>query len=269
MNSLQSIGGRTRAICTGILLTALISLSLIGALVVQWGSAHDENGNGDVIRTSLATRDTLGPGTIKQGLVAPYTPAPGQDIVRSRDFGLWSYVATRETTGLNADLSYQFKTASDLREYVAMNRERAAWLASAGGEVDVLVTFRRLLSPAEFREWAADCGIDVSQVSVRLAAVGGVPGTLTISGRKGDPLPQAALEKGQKKLPPVQGVYSVRGKASASMLSALLLEPLVFVADVTPTLTRLDLIGAGIPGAQDATIACESPFDEMEKLAVR
>lgn len=248
MSFSQPKGGRKLTVQTGLLLTVLVSVSLLGAAVVEWGRAYD---TGDA-----STVKTLVPGIL-------LTPDPS--VVHSRDYGLWGYVVTRGAGGLVVDLSYRHDTASDLKEYVAMNDENASNLSRAGGMVDVLVTFRWPVKPGEFRRWVVARGLEAVLVSLRLSGVDGVHGTLTVAGRAGDPLPQDKLDAGANNLPPIEGVYSVRGSVPAELLPDMVSDPAVFVADVAPTLTRMDMVASGIPGAQDAPIHCESPFEEAAK----
>jgi hypothetical protein len=181
---------------------------------------------------------------------------------------LWGYTARQIASGLSVDLHYLHGTLRDLNDYAALNKERAGKLAQSGGVVDLLITFRQPLKPTAFRKWVLASSMDATVASVRLQSLTGARGTLTITRRESDPLPQDDLDKVSKSLPTVEGVYSVRGKVAAEQLSTIATDPMVFIVDVTPTLVRLDLVDAGVPGASEATINAESPFTEMEKLGL-
>lgn len=256
MSFSQPTGGRKLTVRTSLVLTVLVCVSLLGAVVVEWNSPPPTNPT------------PIGNTLVPVGATAAVTlPTPDPSIVRSRDYGLWGYVATRNTQGLAVDLKYNYNTAKELKDYVAMNDKRITALANDGGMVDVLVTFKWPVKPGDFRTWAAKRGLEAALVSLRLSGKGGVHGTLTVAGRAGDPLPQDKLDAVgiESTLPPIEGVYSVRGSVPAGVLPTMVADPAVFVADVTPTLTRIDMVASGIPDAQEAPIHCESPFDDAAK----
>jgi hypothetical protein len=261
MRSSQSGGGRKSFKGTGLLLTVLVSLSLVGALATQWAGSP----------LGLVTPAASPAASPDQQGVAPgvkSTPKAEPGVVLSRDYGLWGYTARQIGSGLSVDLHYLHGTLRDLNDYVALNKERAGKLSQSGGVVDVLVTFRHPLEPTAFRKWVLGSGMGATVASVRLQSLTGARGTLTITRRESDPLPQGDLDKVRKSLPTVEGVYSVRGEVVAERLSAIASDPVVFIVDVTPTLVRLDLTNAGVPGASEATINAESPFTEMEKFGL-
>ena len=263
MDSSQPKARRAPITGTQLLLTVLVSVALVGALVTQWVRP---NSSSATPVSSTTPRISLN----QQGMLpdGPSSTPDSHGVVFSRDYRLWSYVATRRASGLSVDVSYIHGTASDLEEFVVVNKERAGVLARSGGVVDVLVTFRSLIEPDAFREWVPARGLDARLVSLRLQEAGGARGTLTVAARKDDPLPQDALRPGSGDLPPALGVYSVRGFIPAERLPDLASDPTVFVADVTLTLARLELIESNIPGAKDAAVNAESPFADMEELGL-
>src|SRR4051812_803016 len=121
MSFSQPTGGRKLTVRTSLVLTALVSVSLLGALVVEWSSPPSPSTDG------TPTSNTLVP--VSQATVDP-------SVVLRRDYGLWGYVATRGTGGLSVDLNYRYNTAADLKDYVVMNDKRISDLAHAGGVVD-------------------------------------------------------------------------------------------------------------------------------------
>ncbi|HKP52004.1 MAG TPA: hypothetical protein VJ183_05055 [Chloroflexia bacterium] len=261
MHFSQPKAGQASFTGTQFLLTLLVSVALVGALVTQW------------VRPGASSNAPLSPTTPRpplnqQGMLPGGQTPDAHGVVFSRDYRLWSYVATRGTSGLSVIVSYIHGTEDDLQDFVALNNQRAGALALAGGVVDVLVTFRSLMEPDEFREWVPARGLDARLVSLRLQAAGGARGTLTVAAQKDNPLPEDSLRSGAGSLPPALGVYSVRGFIPAERLPDLTSNPAVFVADVTLTLARLELLDANIPGAKDAAVNAESPFSELEELGM-
>lgn len=257
----QPNAGQASFTGTQLLLTLLVSVALVGALVTQWVRP---GANSDAPLSGTTTRLPLN----QQGMLPGGQTPDTHGVVFSRDYHLWSYVATQSTTGLSVSVSYIHGTADDLQDFVVLNNQRAGTLALAGGVVDVLVTFRSLMDPDAFREWVSARGLDARLVYLRLQAAGGAHGTLTIAARKDNPLPEDALRPEGGKLPPALGVYSVRGSIPAERLPGLTSDPAVFIADVTLTLARLELLDANIPGAKDAAVNAESPFDHLEELGM-
>ena len=199
MSFSQPTGGRKLTVRTSLVLTVLVSVSLLGALVVEWSTPPPS--------TVVTPIQTLVP--VSQPTVDP-------SVVFRRDYALWGYVATRGTGGLSVDLNYRYKTEQP-EDYVAMNDQRISDLAHSGGTVDVMVTFKWPVKPGDFRKWAVARGLVAALVSLRLAGKAGVHGTLTVAGSMGDPLPQDKLDSaGGSSLPSIEGVVdSVRGSAPA------------------------------------------------------
>ena len=245
---------------TQVLLTVLVSVALLGAVATQWVRRDP--------RTASPTASSTPRVSLNQQGMIPGGPSNGgEGVVFSRDYILWGYVATRTPSGMTVNLTCNCDTATELHEFAAMNKERALELAQAGGTVDVQVTFRSLLSPELFRKWVAASGMSAKFASLRLDA-GGARGTLTIAGQGDDPLPQEALDASRGTVSMPLGVYSVRGFVPAGRLPNLVSNARVFVADVTPTLARLDLEATDTPGAKDASIHVASPFDTLEDLGL-
>lgn len=261
----QPARGRKSLTSTGILLTVLVSVSFVGALATQWVEPHVETATPTPSPGASRSPQGVVPGTT---LTSTSTPTLEPGVVLRRDFGLWGYVARKVGSGLSVDPHYLHGTLRDLEDYVALNKERAGKLALAGGMVDTLITFRWPLEPDLFRRWVLERRLDATLSSLRLQTLTGARGTLTVAGRNDDPLPQDALDKLNSNSVPIAGVYSVRGKVPAGQLAAITSDPIVFVADVTPTLARLDLADAKVPGAHEATISAESPFTEMEEFGL-
>jgi hypothetical protein len=261
MRSSQPGGGRKSFSGTGLILTVLVSVSLIGALATQWAGSSFYLVTPEASPAPSPTQQELVPGSKTAATLEP-------GIILKRDYGLWGYTVRQVASRLSVDLHYLHGTLGDLSDYAALNKEKASKLAQSAGVVDVLITFRQPIEPTAFRKWVLGSGVEAKVASVRLQSLAGARGTLTITRSESDPLPQDALDKVSKSLPTVEGVYSVRGEVAAGRLTAIASDPMVFIVDVTPTLARLDLADAGVPGAHEVTINAESPFTEMEKFGL-
>jgi hypothetical protein len=64
------------------------------------------------------------------------------------------------------------------------------------------------------------------------------------------------------------GVFGVECTVSVEQLLEIADDPLVFLADVTPTWVRRDLAEAGIAGAMQAPVSVDYPYGWMERLGM-
>lgn len=245
---------------TPVLLTILVCIAFLGALVIEWSRPTVSTG------VPSAAPATAGP------FLSVVSSRSRQDLTQrlilSRDFELWHYDVTASESGLSMDVGYIHGSKDDLYRFVEMNRASAADLARKGGEVDVLITFRKLIAPDLFRRWAQLRALKIQFAALRLREEGGSRGTLTVAARSDDPLPQERIDAVRGKLPEVMGVYSTRATVPAESLPDLVADPAIFVADVTPTLARLDFTSQGYVSATTATVNADSPFPEMEELGI-
>lgn len=208
---------------------------------------------------------------------APPQPKP----IPAHDFGTWSYTAGREDDGaLVIHVRYDDRSIAGLRAYATANRTLAQQLAREGGQAEVQITFRAPVSPDEFRTWAASTGLKVKTVTLRTVEGDGRRSTLGVHPQATDPLPQAAIDRrlasvsqtqrSGKLIGPltVQGVITVTASVDAKRLPSIAGDPRVFLADVTPAVTRRALTTAGVSDAARGTVFVKPPFWQMEDLGL-
>jgi|GEM_PF-5140467 len=185
------------------------------------------------------------------------TPRPTEPVllVRQRVFTSWSYKAIKEEDGIpSAEIRFDDSSVRGILAFAAENRELATQLALSGGQVDIEVTFHRLLSTDAYRAWAATAGISYFQSAHLLARDrnDGPPPQIGVISKSNDPLPlenfSQALEATDRGYGPadVRGVDSFKGRVDASRLPSLIADPQVFLVDVTKNIVRSDLRDARV-----------------------
>lgn len=186
-------------------------------------------------------------------------------LLRRQVFGTWEYRALRSNlTGLKIVIDYKHDTPEDIQSYAAAAESLITDVVQAGGRADVAISFMPPLPPDQFRAWALQKGLQVTQAQLAVGAPGSSGGTLMIGGAPNDPLPQESLQKFAYS--GMGGVFGVYGNVDVSQLSALANDPHVFLADVTPAWARLDLLQAGVIDASQADIQLSLPYGYMEIL---
>lgn|GEM_PF-2316581 len=203
---------------------------------------------------------------------------PTLEEVLERDYGTWSYIAGRSSSaGMGASIRYDISSVAALNAYALANRALAAELVTRGGEVEVYITFRTYLAPAQFRAWVAANGATVKRSMLRTIYPDGQLGTVGQGTHPGDtePLPQHRLDQALNPTPrgtrpTLRGLYWTLITVQATQLPGIVADPLVFLADVTPNVVREDLAAAGWEGVAQAIIDVNpnSPFYMMEELGL-
>ena len=217
--------------------------------------------------------------TIWLPTVTPNPPAQTTGTVlvpersMERDYGAWSFGAASATGyGVSAMVKYDHDSVQSLIDYALANRALATQLATRGGQVEVRITFNTFVTPEEFREWVATRGLTIQRSTLRTAGPNGREGTMGQGAHEGDtgPLPEERLYDMVDPGWAIRGVYFTIATVDAIRLPELALDPLVFVADLTPYKVRDELIAAGWPGAEQATvyIDAETPFWAIEDLGL-
>ncbi len=207
----------------------------------------------------------------------PRFPTSEAREVKRGEFGSWRYSATRFGDGaVAASVSANIDTVQALRVYAADNRALAGELAQQGGEARVDVSFRTYLSPDQFRAWVLKNGLHVTQVIIRITDANGpdITAAHLVRPDDTDPLPASSvadLVNNPGGVGPftLRGIYSARGIAAADKLPQIAADPLVFVADVTTSVTARELKKSGFGDVNlDFVLVDSSPFFEMERLGL-
>jgi hypothetical protein len=172
---------------------------------------------------------------------------------------------------ISAGVRYNADTIDDLFAYAEANRQLASQLAAGGGEVEIYITFRTYVEPEQFRSWARTIGLKATWSAIRI--VTDVNAVIGVEGYENDPLPQVVYEEQlrpfseeaqrepQRAIREIKGIYYTFGSVPADKLIQIANDPLVFIADVTPNIVRQELIKAGIPGAEQASVGIGTTFD--------
>lgn len=210
--------------------------------------------------------------------------AQPQEVGRG-DYGSWSYVAVRLEQGLYAYIRYDDSSIQALNAYVQTNRELANQLAASTGEMRIDITFRTPVEIDKFRAWATQAGLRDEQSDLRTVDGDGRIGTVSFNYPRhlqasphNEPLPQANLNdwlnarKSNRSDIVLQGVFHARGKVDSNRLPLIALDPLVYLADVTPNIVRRDLVAAGVADAEDVVgvynYDLRHPFWRMDELGL-
>lgn len=200
------------------------------------------------------------------------TPPSNQEVAQG-NFGSWNYRAVRMNgQQIVAGINFDSSSVATLNAYATSNRAQATELATRGGEVNVHITFRTYVAPAQFRSWATAIGLRVERSDIRLVQ-NGKDAVIGIGGTESDPLSQASLDEVLQLLiddganiSTVRGVYFTIGTINASQLPLLAADPLVYLPDVTINVVRNELIAAQVPGAEQADIGINFPVTPFWKM---
>ncbi len=187
------------------------------------------------------------------------------ETVREQDYGVWSYGATRsEFDPLHANVNYRHNSVQDLKAYVEVNKALLPQVVNLGGRVDVAVTFVYPMKADWFRQWAKENKFQVDSAQID------VGGTMSISGKPDDPLPQDNINNlmGGFFSGNGDGVFGTYGDVAALSLAKLVAEPKVFLVDVTPAWVRNDLAQAGITEQLKEPVSVALPYGWMERLGL-
>lgn len=277
----------------GLVVVALITWLLLGYLAKpsQGGSSSQILAGNDVpvptipgaVATIPWTPVPIGPTVVEPTLVMPTTSVVNAtptlvvpDETLDKDYGTWQFRAARHhELGISVIVSYDDRSTAGLGAYAQVNRTFADQLAATDGEVPVSITFRGFFEPDAFHTWATKVGIHVAQMDTRVRDAQGMEGTLSSSPPDGVPLDRARIEASlepQKKLAggpgTIIGVYYLRGTVAANQLPKIAGDTRVFLADVTETVVRKELIAAGWKDAEKAVVRVDPPhpFAKIEEL---
>ena len=198
--------------------------------------------------------------------------SPEYVTVRTQDFGVWSYSATRsDTEPLHATINYRHDSVEDLKAYAVANKALLPQVVNLGGRAEVAVTFVYPVSVVWFRDWAKgnEFLVDSTQLAVSGPGSGGT--TVSISGTANEPLPQDKLGSLMGGFFSNDGgvVFGTYGDIDASRLSKLAFDPQVFMVDVTPAWVRHDLAQAGVHEQLQDRAQVALPFGWMERLGLQ
>ena len=270
------------------LLVILLAGGILGALlqnnadrqrVTQPQAANSATPPPQITSTALPsaipTYDTPAPVSTPQPS-ATREPTPAIEILREHDFGAWKYVASRGgDAGLYAWVSYNSGSIAGIQAFADANRILANQLASGSGEVQIDLTFRDYVAPAQFRTWAASMGLQVADSGVRFIEHSGMRGTLGLPAQGSDFLPQGPIDDLLTTTDPnrgapltLRGVFYTRGSINAQQLTAIAADPLVFLPDVTANIVHNELREIGIPNADTVRANAGSPFYQMEDFGL-
>ena len=174
------------------------------------------------------------------------------------------------------------KTPDDLRYYAQTSQTRGEALLQSGvNNLYVWVTFRRVLSIEEFKDFVAQYGLDVKHYTIR--AYGEKGDRITIEGGPQDGVIVPAMydrviesvqvhENGKAQ---IGGVFDVKALVQSSAYRKLLVDSRVFIVDVTATLAYQELVSRKITSMTWAEYANRvqlgmtyGPFWNMEKLGL-
>ncbi len=246
-----------RAVFGGFVVAAGLALAVVVALFI--GSI-------------TAAAPSAGSGTQTQNFP---TVAPDQESqveastqVAAQNFSSWEYSTIRFTYGgdLRTNIYYNHDSISDIQNYVAANKALLADVVRAGGRAEIAVTFVWPMAPDQFRAWAKQHTVQVKQAQIAVGAPGSSGGTLMIGGNADDPLPESSVAKFP--FSGMGGVFGLYGTADAKQLAMMVADPAVFLVDVTPAWSRLDLLKQDVADAAQAETAVALPFGWMERLGM-
>jgi hypothetical protein len=223
---------------------------------------------------------TIGPGTVTPNPSPQVTGTVISEVVMERDYGVWSFRAvSRPGMESWALVEFDYDSVSSLINYALANQALGTQLAAQGGQVDVGITFNTFVTPEQFRAWAPTKGLTIKETVLRTVDSNGQEGTISVPSApapfndKGL-LPQDDLDEimhtpGWPTIT-IRGVYWTRATVDATRLPELALDPLVFLADVTPNIVRNELIAAGWTGVEHDNIRVDrnTPFWRMEELGL-
>jgi hypothetical protein len=198
-------------------------------------------------------------------------------LIQEHDFGAWSYKAWREDDGgVQASVGFDSGSVAGLQAFATANRDLAAQLATGGGDVDVEIVFRHVLSPSEYLAWAASAGLDLyGQVAFSTNDSRDHESSGSIISDSIDPWPQEKvngfLDDGRN-VPygpiTINGPFEVDGKVAANRLLTVVADPRVFVVNVTSNVIKSELQAAGVVAANLTHVEPPQIFAAMAQLGL-
>ncbi len=253
----RNLTTHNRAAFDGIVVAVGLALAVIIAVFAGGGTM--------LLATAPTAQQALDPTTVAQ---AQDSDVDAYTKIATRDFGTWGYSTVRFTnrTGLRTGIYYNHDSVRDIQNYVAANKALLADVVRAGGQAEIAVTFVWPMAPDQFRAWAKQNTVQVKQAQIAVGAPGGSGGTLIISGSADDPLPESSI--GKFPFSGMGGVFGLYGTADAKQLAMMAADPAVFLVDVTPAWSRLDLLKQDVADAAQAETAVALPFGWMERLGM-
>jgi hypothetical protein len=178
--------------------------------------------------------------------------------VRTQDFGVWSYAATRsDIDPLHASVNYKHATVADLKAYVEANKALFPEVLKLGGIDEVAVSFAYPVSENYFESWLTEnqFQLDSSQ-SV---------GVFHVYGTADEPLSQDELGNLTNN---AGGIFGAYGAVDAAHLEKLWADPDIFLVDVTPTWVKYELVQSGINEPIRGRVQVALPFGWMDQLGM-
>lgn len=205
-------------------------------------------------------------------------------------------------------VAYDNRSIQGIRDYAAANWQLVSRVAAHGGLVEVLITFHSYVPLDQFRAWVKIHGLAVGVSYVNLINNSGEHRRLIVCPYSdtapivqsdkpgfppvycpyhakdeqsklkdnGDPLPLSELNDYLNEYNAAEkdstlriiGVSFTRTWVDASQLPTIANDPLVYLADVTPDVVRMDLARAGVAGADTPAIEVDTPFPAMEQFGL-
>lgn len=261
-------------------IACLVLAFIIAVPYVQVAPQAQANVNGlRAVATSHSVKLTARPAEGTATAVAAKTQVAKEPKgrIRTRDYGSWSYEASREESGLVvATVRYDTKTAEGVRAYAAANKQLATELATSRNEAIVKVTFKKPFPVDAYRAWAASSGVtQFDYVYTRVKNSAGRDGMFSVVAHSQDPLPQSGLDSfmlSSKQMDngpyTVVGVIYFEGRIAADRLVELSSDPDVFVADVTHNIIVSELVQDGIYLADRTHVSPVDVFVVLESLGL-
>ncbi|MEP6774051.1 MAG: hypothetical protein ABJA50_00530 [Chloroflexota bacterium] len=178
--------------------------------------------------------------------------------VRTQDFGVWSYSATRsDMDPLHASVNYKHDTVADLKAYAEANKALLPQVVKLGGIAEVTVNFALPVSEDWFSNW-----VRVNHFQVDSAQGMGV---FHVYGTADEPLTKDELANLTTN---AGGVFGAYGSVDASRLAQLWTYPDTFLVDVTPAWVRYDVAQSGIKEPLRGRVQVALPFGWMERMGI-
>jgi hypothetical protein len=257
----------------------LVTMGLVGVAIVL-GAVNlsmAPSGRGAGVMT-----DTVVVPTATEANYIP-TPVPGPPLVTAemaarlpftRSFGTWSYTVDKTLDPsmnlLYVLIKFDYESAEGIRVFQATNRQLATELASDGGEIDAVITFKRYLTMDELRSWSHAHRSRVSNIYFHQDNDPSQPtlvyGNTLESMDERDPWADDYYDKLMN-----SGAFRVDATFSSTHLLEITEDPLVFLADVTPNTVRRDLVAQGFGRYEEwggVPFGVHSPFEEQKEFGL-
>jgi hypothetical protein len=263
--------GISLLVVAAILVLALLAARQLGTQTTSGASLRDIP---QPVKTVMpAVNPTLQP--------RPQEPAstpPRVVVVKEHDFGTWRYKVTRpdvpgatQSATMHGRITYDSSSIAALKAFAAETHRLAASLAADKRPAQVEVTFNSYLQIDQYRKWVAKTGFVPEIADVRFVDQTGQRWGGGVSPEGNEVAPAYQLDMASRGLSnlSLKGVYAVRGSIPADRLAAIVSDPTVFLADVTPTIVRRELeqqLGGPVPSLN---ILVETPFWQMEDFGLQ